>query len=371
MLTFTVIIPTFNNCHTLRYSIASVLNQTFSDFELFVVGDGCPTISKEIVNDFCQRDARVVFFDNPKGPRHGELHRHAALQQARGRYVTYLSDDDLFLPNHLGVVLKAFQQGAEFVHTLPIQVIPPSFQSEEQFAELPELPGKRLFLYRGLIDRPESLRGLTAGRNFLSLSSVSHTRELYQKLPYGWRTAPQGTYTDLFMWQQFVSLPGWKGTGIPQATVIHCAKSLRNEWSEEARLSELADWSLLIQREEIGLILERSALATSLSMLVRDEERVGCLGQQLEDATEQSLRIQEQFEDLHKHLESLRGTLTAKEAELAELQRTLMRKEADLTEAVSVIQKIHQSRAMRAVERLRRYPFIKRIGRAIASVLSR
>jgi GalNAc5-diNAcBac-PP-undecaprenol beta-1,3-glucosyltransferase len=371
MPTFTVVIPTFNNCQTLRYSIESVLNQTVSDFELFVVGDGCPAASKEIVNDFCQRDPRVVFFDNPKGPRHGELHRHAALQQARGRYVTYLSDDDLFLSNHLSVVLKAFEQGAEFVHTLLIHVIPPSLPSEERFIELPELPGKRLFLYRGLIDRPESLRELTEGHNFLSLSSVSHTLELYQKLPYGWRTTPQGIYTDLYMWQQFASLPGWKGAAIPQATLIHCAKSLRNEWSDEERLSELADWSLLMQREDLRMILERAALALSLSTLVSDDERMRGLLRQLEDAQEQRHRIQEQANDLQEQSKDLQKQSNELRECIASLRVALTEKEADLTEAVSTLQRIYQSRTMRAIERLRRYPFLHRIGAAIARLLSR
>ena len=40
-------------------------------------------------------DERVRFLDFPKGARHGELNRHEALREARGRIVCYLSDDDL------------------------------------------------------------------------------------------------------------------------------------------------------------------------------------------------------------------------------------------------------------------------------------
>lgn len=40
----TVIIPTYNWSSVLPYSIGSVLGQTFTDFELLVVGDGAPMI---------------------------------------------------------------------------------------------------------------------------------------------------------------------------------------------------------------------------------------------------------------------------------------------------------------------------------------
>jgi hypothetical protein len=364
MPTFTVVIPTFNNCKTLRYSITSVLNQAFSDFELFVVGDGCPVESKEIVSEFRQRDDRVIFFDNPKGPRHGELFRHAALQRARGRYVTYLSDDDLFLPHHLSVVLEAFESGAEFVHTLPLHVIPADVEIGERAAELPGLPEKRVLLFRGRIDRPESVRLIQEGRNFLSLSSVSHTRELYERLPHGWRTTPPEVYTDLYMWQQFVAMPGLKGCAIPRATVIHCAKSLRAAWPEEKRLAELVEWSLLIQREGIDLILERAALAIAQTTLVEDEERVGHLKRQIAEAREHDLLLQGQVESARE-----RGSELQKR--LAELEERLATEHAEITEALSNLQKIHESRAMRAVERLRRYPVVKQVGRAIASFLSR
>lgn len=41
---------------------------------------------------------RFHVLDRPKGTRHGELYRHEALQVAKGKFVCYLSDDDLWFP---------------------------------------------------------------------------------------------------------------------------------------------------------------------------------------------------------------------------------------------------------------------------------
>ena len=53
----TVILPTYNRSSVLRYAIASVLRQTFTDFELLVIGDGCTDDSAQVVAE--AGDARV------------------------------------------------------------------------------------------------------------------------------------------------------------------------------------------------------------------------------------------------------------------------------------------------------------------------
>jgi hypothetical protein len=66
-------------------------------------------------------DRRIRFFDLPKGPRHGELHRDMVLRQARGRIVCYQSDDDLWLPGHLEAMAAALED-ADFVGAMQVNV---------------------------------------------------------------------------------------------------------------------------------------------------------------------------------------------------------------------------------------------------------
>lgn len=87
MTVATVVIPTFNHGPTLLYSVASALEQTVQDIEVFIIGDGVPDVTREIVGNFIGQDKRVRFFDNPKGPRHGEIYRHQALAEASGEIV--------------------------------------------------------------------------------------------------------------------------------------------------------------------------------------------------------------------------------------------------------------------------------------------
>src|SRR6185295_19974403 len=106
----TILIPTHNHGPTLARAIQSVLLQTVEEIEVFVIGDGAPDITRELMADITRRDKRVRYFDHPKGPRHGEIYRHAALAEARGEIVCYLSDDDLYLPNHVATMRELLRE---------------------------------------------------------------------------------------------------------------------------------------------------------------------------------------------------------------------------------------------------------------------
>jgi GalNAc5-diNAcBac-PP-undecaprenol beta-1,3-glucosyltransferase len=117
----TVVVPTYDHGPTLRHSVGSALRQTVDDIEVLIVGDGMPDDAREVALELERSDERVRVLVNPKGESRGELHRHAALGEARGRLVFYLSDDDLWFPDHVeSMTASLAAAGADFVHAPPI-----------------------------------------------------------------------------------------------------------------------------------------------------------------------------------------------------------------------------------------------------------
>jgi glycosyltransferase involved in cell wall biosynthesis len=95
---FSVVIPTRNRAHLLRDAIQSVLGQDFDDYEL-IVSDNCSRDdTAEVVREVGGERARYV---RPPGSLSMPDHWEFALEQARGRYVTYLCDDDAWAPGAL------------------------------------------------------------------------------------------------------------------------------------------------------------------------------------------------------------------------------------------------------------------------------
>lgn len=94
-----VIIPTYNRAHLIAASIVSVLEQTYSDFEIIVVDDGSTDDTEQRVHGFT--DPRIIYIKQENKGR--SQARNCALDLARGRYIAFLDSDDLFLPDKLAL----------------------------------------------------------------------------------------------------------------------------------------------------------------------------------------------------------------------------------------------------------------------------
>jgi glycosyltransferase involved in cell wall biosynthesis len=120
----TVVMATYNWSTVLPYSIGSALRQTFTDFELLVVGDGCTDDSAEVVAAI--DDPRVRWINLPANSGHQSAPNNEGLRQARGEIIAYLGHDDLWLPHHLQVLVGALDEGADVAHGMMVCVGPES-----------------------------------------------------------------------------------------------------------------------------------------------------------------------------------------------------------------------------------------------------
>jgi len=118
----TVIIATYNWSTVLPYSIGSVLDQTFTDFEVLVVGDHCTDDSAEVVAAI--EDERVRWHNLEVGFGHQWGPNNEGIRLARGSVIAYLGHDDLWLPHHLEKLLGAIDAGAHMAYARTLYVPP-------------------------------------------------------------------------------------------------------------------------------------------------------------------------------------------------------------------------------------------------------
>ncbi len=96
--TVSVLIPTYNRAGFLKQAIASVLAQTFGDFELVISDNASTDDTQALVKSYS--DARIIYSRNPYSIG-WQANMKRCLALARGEYVTFLPDDDLMMPENL------------------------------------------------------------------------------------------------------------------------------------------------------------------------------------------------------------------------------------------------------------------------------
>jgi glycosyltransferase involved in cell wall biosynthesis len=103
-----VIIPTYNRSSFILEAVDSVFKQTFKDFELIVVDDGSIDGTAEVLNKY--KDRFIYHFQDHQGVSSA---RNRGIQIARGKWVAFLDDDDLWLPEKLETQIDFFSKNPE------------------------------------------------------------------------------------------------------------------------------------------------------------------------------------------------------------------------------------------------------------------
>jgi glycosyltransferase involved in cell wall biosynthesis len=230
----TVLLPTYNRSGVLRHAIGSVLRQTFADFELFVIGDGCTDDSVEVVAQ-CG-DARVRWINLPQNSGHQSAPNNEGLRQARGEIIAYLGHDDLWLSHHLEVMVEALRS-ADLAHSLCLLV-----PSESQDGWL-------------LVPQPEL-------GSYAPPSCIVHRRSLTERIG-GWRPYRETGTTppDVELWRR-AAVSGAKLTFVPRLTGIKFPASVRRDVYRTRPHHEQEAWAARIASEPA---LEAHLLANAVT----------------------------------------------------------------------------------------------------------
>jgi len=94
-----VIMPVYNSEKFLSKAIDSVLNQEFDDFELVLVDDGATDNSGKICDEYSRQYDNVIVIHKENGGICDA--RNAGLDKASGDYISFIDNDDIFLPGLL------------------------------------------------------------------------------------------------------------------------------------------------------------------------------------------------------------------------------------------------------------------------------
>ena len=178
-----VIIPTFNAAGLLPATIASVLDQTYTNVEILVIDDGSTDATPKVLECFGNRIRyfRQENWGGPSGPR------NVGVKNATGDLIAIFDSDDLMMPEKLATAVDVFRHNPDVNFTFS------NFQGIDEEGEVHRddfLSKYRSF--RRVLQREEgSSVGVIPGRmayrelltaNFIGTSSVVCRREVFDRV---------------------------------------------------------------------------------------------------------------------------------------------------------------------------------------------
>ncbi|WP_425915738.1 glycosyltransferase [Pseudomonas sp. GWSMS-1] len=158
-----IILTTYNRPGLLKDALASVGCQTLRDFEVILINDN----GEPVEHLLAAYDFPITYIR--QGRNQGlSAARNAGLALARGRYIVYLDDDDIYLPNHLAVLAEAFEQHPGSVIYTGVEYVNEKLEN-----------GQRLELGRGQPFKHEVFdRDRLFVQNYIPVNTWAHPRQM-------------------------------------------------------------------------------------------------------------------------------------------------------------------------------------------------
>lgn len=107
MPVFSVVIPTFNQADFLKESLKSVISQSFTDFDVWIINNYSTDKTKQVANSFDDPRINVVDFHN-----NGVIgaSRNLGIKSSTGKLVAFLDSDDSWKSQKLELMFNAFEE---------------------------------------------------------------------------------------------------------------------------------------------------------------------------------------------------------------------------------------------------------------------
>jgi len=196
--TITVLMPAYNAGNYIHEAIASVLAQSFADFELLIINDGSTDQTMEVISSFA--DERIVVISQDNLGVAAAL--NTGLEHARADYIARFDADDVCYPNRLRVQYDFMQRH-------------PEYQVVGSAADYMDVDGHYLFTQEPAAFSNSQLQNLK-----YSVCPFIHSTVLYKRdvvLDNGGYNEWAYTFEDHFLWLQILSEQ--KACNLPEALI--------------------------------------------------------------------------------------------------------------------------------------------------------
>lgn len=104
-----IITPSYNCQNVISETIDSIINQTYTNWELLITDDCSTDSTRDVVEQYVEKDPRIKLFKLPVNGGAG-MARNNSIKEAKGRYIAFCDSDDRWLPSKLEKQIELMQE---------------------------------------------------------------------------------------------------------------------------------------------------------------------------------------------------------------------------------------------------------------------
>ena len=109
-----VVIPTYNGAWHIKKCLKSVWNQTYKNYEIIVVDDCSKDDTKAYIKSL--KDKNIKLLQTKKNSGGPAIPRNLGISKAKGKYIAFLDDDDLWKKKKLEICINKMQNKYDFCY---------------------------------------------------------------------------------------------------------------------------------------------------------------------------------------------------------------------------------------------------------------
>ncbi len=219
-----IVMPTYNQVAYIEAAITSILSQTFCDFELIVVDDGSTDHTDAFMAENYM-ESRLTFYHRPHAGDYGISAINYGFEQARGKYLTWVSSDNIYLGTFVRTLVEALEYSTASIAYA-------DFMNLYEDGDLKET--RRPPHVNGGFQPVHLTIGYTLGIAFMYTRDIWEKTGPYHKTPYGdfdWTQRAIGEGATVYYVPQYVAI-----------NRIHAkqASESQADWADHMRIRGLA-----------------------------------------------------------------------------------------------------------------------------------
>ena len=165
-----VIVPTCNRPAMLRECLRSIAQQTYGNIEIVIVNDGGASVREMVSSLELGRNVQFIDHEDRKGPAAA---RNNGIKAAKGGYIAYLDDDDVYYPDHISELINLLENHRySVVYSDAVKVLQYKSDGEYRTKESENMHSSDFDAEKLLVS------------NYIPVICVSHSKDCVENIGY-------------------------------------------------------------------------------------------------------------------------------------------------------------------------------------------